>query len=157
MLKIAVKKSDRVVYIIAAIAIAVIILAAVYSLFYYPKCNNLSCFKGELGKCSKASFLNEKETAVWYYGIKGLSNGECIVYVKAVSLKAEAETGEALSGKDMTCFIPKSLLGAFMPEEKIEYCHGILKEEIQKLMIEKMHLYIVQNIGQINQTELRAI
>ena len=157
MIKIEVKKSDRAVYIIAAIAVAVIIFAAVYSLFYYPACKDLRCFQGELSKCSKSSFLYEKENSVWYYGIKGPSNGECAVYVKAVSLKAEAETGEALSGKDMTCYIPKALLGSFMPEEKIEYCHGILKEEIQRLMIEKMHLYIIQNIGQINQTEMQAI
>ena len=148
---------NKVVYIISAVAVVIIICAIAFSQLYIPKCEDIKCFKAELWKCGRASFLNSGENSTWLYSIKGLSADGCEIYVKAVSLKVDIATGTALTGKDMTCYIPESLLGAFMPEEKIEYCHGILKEEIQRLMIEKMHVYIIQNIGQINQSALKPI
>ena len=144
-------KAPLIVIIISLIAIMAILA---YYFLYMPACKDNACFKNALWKCNKASFMNIQENSTWYYRIEGFSAGDCNVYVKAVSLKTDVETGTALQGKDMNCYIPKTLLGAFMPEEKIEYCHGLLKEEIQKLMIEKMHLYIIQNIGQFNQTKI---
>jgi len=144
------KRGNKIIYIALAIAVAAILFYLVFSYFYIPKCPNLNCFKASFFKCTKASFTNAGENSTWFYSIKGLSAGECKVYVKVISLKSDVNIGAALSGKEMYCYIPKELLGAFMPEEKIEYCHGMLKEEIQRLMIEKMHLYIIQNIGQIS-------
>jgi hypothetical protein len=148
---------NRIIYIVAAAAVAALLMYYIASFFYYPECQNEACFKEQLWKCNKASFLHISENSTWQYNINGFSGEQCAVYAKAVSLKTDDVTGAALSGKDMTCYIPKSILGAFMPEEKIEYCHGVLKEEIQRLMIEKMHLYIVQNIGKINQSSFGAI
>jgi len=146
------KGANRIIYIALAVAAVAIVSYLLFSYLYTPKCASSVCFKASLFKCAKASFTNAGENSTWFYSIKGLSGGECKIYVKAVSFKTDVITGTALTGKDMTCYIPKEILGAFMPEEKIEYCHGILKEEIQRLMIEKMHLYIIQNIGQLNQT-----
>jgi len=151
------KKVNKIIYIVAAAAVAALLVAYLSQFFYYPKCTNELCFKDSLWKCKKSGFLNTKENSTWMYNIKGSSTDGCQVYVKLVSLKSDVAIGTALGGKDMNCYIPKNVLGAFMPEEKIEYCHGILKEEIQKLMIEKMHLYIVQNIGRINQTAFGTI
>ena len=139
-----------------AIAIAAVAVAAAlaYSFLYLPVCKDEACFKDALWKCNKAEYLNVQENATWLYKIKGLSFGECEVYVKAVSINTDAETGAALQGKEMNCYIPEKFLGAFMPEKRIEYCHGLLKEEMQRLIIEKTHLYIIQNIGQINETIL---
>jgi hypothetical protein len=146
------KGSNRIIYIALAVAAAAIVFYLLFSYFYIPKCASSTCFKASFFKCAKVSFTNAGENSTWFYSIQGLSGGECKIYVKAISFKTDVVTGTALTGKDMTCYIPKEILGAFMPEEKIEYCHGILKEEIQRLMIEKMHLYIIQNIGQLNQT-----
>jgi len=148
------KSGSKAQVIVLIIAMAAVLVILAYYFFYSPSCKDNACFNNALWKCNKASFLSEEANSAWYYKIEGFSFGECKVYVKAVSLKTDIETGAALQGKDMTCFIPNSLLGAFMPEEKIEYCHGVLKEEIQRLMIEKMHLYIIQNIGQFNQTKV---
>jgi len=144
------KRANKIIYIIAAVAVAAILIYYASSFFYYPKCNDELCFKDSLWKCKKVGFTNYKENSTWMYNIKGMSSEGCEVYVKLVSLKTDVSK-ESLSGKEMSCYIPKNILGAFMPEEKIEYCHGILKEEIQKMMIEQMHLYIVQNIGKISQ------
>lgn len=153
------KKVDinKIVYIVAIAAVILIIGYFAASFFILPKCDTESCFRTELWKCNKVSFLNSGENSTWMYKIKGFSGDKCIVYAKAVSIKADIATGTALSGNDMTCYIPKNVLGSFMPEQKIEYCHGVLKEEIQRLMIEKMHLYIVQNIGKISQSSFEAI
>ena len=147
-------KRGKLIYIILGVALALIIIGLVYAFFYTAKCGDIGCFKTKLWECKRATFTNSGENATWYYKINGFSAGECNVYTKAVSLKIDVGTGTALNGKAMNCYIPKEVLGAFMPEEKLEYCHGMLKEEIQRLMIEKMHLYIVQNIGQINQTKI---
>jgi hypothetical protein len=149
--------TSRIIYIITAVAVIVLIGYLISSQFILPTCSTEACFKTELWKCSKVSFLNAGENSTWMYKIEGFSGDECVVYAKAVSIKADVATGTALSGKDMTCYIPKNVLGSFMPEEKIEYCHGLLKEEIQRLMIEKMHLYIVQNIGKMNQSSFGEI
>ena len=55
----------------------------------------------------------------------------------------------------MECFIPRDLI--IMPEEKIEFCHGDLKEAIQDQIIEKMHLYIIQNIDKVDEETFSKI
>ena len=146
-------KRGKLIYIILGIVIVLVIAALAYVLLYTSKCSDMNCFKTNLWECKKASFTNYEENSTWQYIIRGMSGGECQIDVKAISLQMDVSIG-SLQGKTMTCYIPRSLLGSFMPEEKLEYCHGILKEEIQKLIIEKLHLYIAQNIGQINQTTI---
>ncbi|MEM2956513.1 MAG: hypothetical protein QW041_02995 [Candidatus Pacearchaeota archaeon] len=142
--------NTKIIYIVLIILTIAIIAILIYFFVYMPECENIECFKDALLRCKRMGFLNERENSVWIYKIKGFSGGECKIYAKLISIKTDTYTGSIIAGKDMTCYIPKNLLGAFMPEEKIEYCHGILKEEIQRLMIEKMHLYIVQNIKEIS-------
>lgn len=122
------------------------LLVLSYFLFFYSKkCTARDCFLDALGKCKRASFVSEQEEATWLYSIKGMSRDGCKVYVKAAEIKT-AES-KALEGKFMFCYLPQETV--FMPEEKIEYCHGLLKEAIQDQIIERMHLYIVENIGEI--------
>lgn len=144
------KRPNTLIYIIAAVAAAAILIYYASSFFYNPKCGDELCFKNYLGTCAKVSFTDYKANSTWAYSIKGMSSDGCEVYAKLISIRTDVSK-ESLNGKDMSCYIPVNILGAFMPEEKIEYCHGILKEEIQQMMIEQMHLYIVQNIGEISQ------
>jgi hypothetical protein len=138
--------------ILALICIVLITAGIVYLIFSKPRCISEGCFINSLWKCRQISYSNEQENATWYYSIKGYSGDSCDVYVKMVRLRSDVETATALVGKSMTCEIPKDAAGSFMPESKIEYCHGLLKESIQDLIIKKMHLFIIQNIGQINQS-----
>jgi hypothetical protein len=48
----------------------------------------------------------------------------------------------------MTCYLP--IGDDRVPEADISVCHGILKEELQAIIIEKLHLYVVENIGEIS-------
>lgn len=134
-------------------AIILILLIVNFVIFIYtPKCDTQDCFINALIKCKKSSFINKQEDSVWSYIIKGISNKECIVHVKNIYLKMDVETTKELQRKEMVCRIPMDIAGSFMPQSKIEYCGGELKESIQDLMIKKMHLFIIQNIGEINRT-----
>jgi hypothetical protein len=37
-----------------------------------------------------------------------------------------------------------------LPESDLTKCHGRLKEELQEIIIENAHRYIIENIGEIN-------
>ena len=37
------------------------------------------------------------------------------------------------------------------PVENLGLCHGLLKEGLQDLIIKKMHTYIIENMGKINE------
>ena len=146
------KRGLNIKAILAIICIALIVISICYLIFAKPKCLSQGCFLNSLWKCKPLTFYNEQENSTWYYSIKGYSQDSCRVYVEAVKLQTDLETANAMVGKSMICDIPRDISGSFLPEAKIEYCHGLLKEAIQDLIIKKMHLFIVQNIGQISQT-----
>lgn len=122
-----------------------LLVLSYFFFFYTKKCTAQDCFLDALGKCKRATFTSEQEKAKWLYSIKGMSRDGCKVYVEAAEIKT-AES-KALEGKFMFCYLP--IKTVIMPEEKIEYCHGLLKEAIQDQIIERMHLYIVENIGEV--------
>ena len=53
-----------------------------------------------------------------------------------------------LKGKDMVCYLPLGVVAT--PENNPNICTGKLKEEMQSLIIQKLHEYIVQNLGEIS-------
>ncbi|MEM2822427.1 MAG: hypothetical protein QXE64_02455 [Candidatus Pacearchaeota archaeon] len=144
--------------IYAIVIAAVVVLGIFLTLIFSPKekiCTDEACFFENLKECKKASYQTEE----WRYEIKGFSSfgsakstetvPACKVYVENVMLKdAEADVVERLKGKSMECAIPTTAV--YLPHENIDVCHGELKEEILKLMIEKLHLYIIQQLGQFN-------
>ncbi|MFH0831508.1 MAG: hypothetical protein V1886_01415 [archaeon] len=127
-------------------AILIFLLIAVYLNFFYSrKCADESCFNSALSQCKKARFLNIQADSSWLYSIKGQKAGNCIVDVKNIDVKiAEAEL---LKGKSMICSLPKGVVVS--PESELGNCHGLLKESLQDIILERLHTYIVQNIGQI--------
>ncbi len=145
---------------LAIFIITVILISATYYAIYFlffseKECKNEECFLQGLWKCKRVSFISEKENAAWHYSIKGKTKDACKVDVTALDVNAEEKTALALQGKSMSCLVPKETV--YMPEEKLEYCNGLLKEAIQDIIIERMHLYIVQNIGIINKSITKGI
>jgi hypothetical protein len=53
-----------------------------------------------------------------------------------------------LEGNKMECKLPRGVV--MIPESDIGNCHGLLKEGLQDLVIQKLHTYLVQNLGRIN-------
>lgn len=133
-----------------AIGIIIIALVAVYfSFYYYKKCDDLECFYSYQQKCSKASFINDAEDTIWLYKIQGKQDNKCVIDIKVLTIKEGTVDKQVLEGLGMTCALP---LGSNVaPESDINRCHGILKEELQTLIIKKLHEYVVENVQEIGE------
>jgi hypothetical protein len=145
------KKGDWIVLIIIALVL-ILSVAGYFSFFFYYSCDNAECFYSHQKECAKTKFINYQEDANWEYIIKGKSNGKCEIEVKITQIKQGDISRKILEGKSMMCYIP--LGTSVSPESDISRCHGELKEEMQNLIIQNLHSYIVDNIGEITQ-ELR--
>ncbi|MCX8158980.1 MAG: hypothetical protein N3D20_01665 [Candidatus Pacearchaeota archaeon] len=139
----------RRIFYICLISIFLIILSvAIYTSFIYtPKCEIMECFKEYMEKCSKATYINEEQEASWRYEILGSEGKTCKIRVK-ILLAKEGELGiDKLVGKEMICYYP---LGVYTyPERDLSKCHGLLKEEIQDIIINKLHKYLIENLGKV--------
>lgn len=129
-----------------AILIVILILFLAH-IFYSKNCENETCFNSAMAKCNKAKYIKESDMATWQYNIKGKSNEECKIEVTLLMLKQGKTDIANWEGKKMECFLPLTYVG--FPEEKLNRCHGRLKEEIQETIIKKNHNYILDNINQI--------
>ena len=143
--------------IVLIILILVVLLGAVYfTFFFYYSCDDkdTACFKAHQEKCSKTKFLNDNEDALWSYKIKGKENNQCKIYVEFVQAKKGDIELIKLEGKSMDCYLPIGNTNS--PESDISKCHGLLKEELQNIIINKLHNYIVKNVGEIGE-ELNSV
>jgi len=145
------KKTIGIIFFLIVIVLAV---AIYFTFFFYYKCDNISCFKAHQQNCDKTKFNNDLEDATWQYKIKGKKAGQCVIYVKFLQVKKGEIDLQKLEGKDMVCFLPLGSSDA--PESDLSKCHGILKEEMQNLIIQKLHSYITSNLGQIS-SELEQV
>lgn len=132
--------------IIIFIAILLFLFITIYFNFLYTrKCSNAECFNSALAGCKRAEHLNKKDDSTWHYLIKGARGDKCIVDVK--NLWINLEEAKTVQEKSMACYLPKGVV--MQPESDLGGCHGLLKEALQDIIIERLHTYVVQNIGQI--------
>jgi len=134
--------------ILLILFVIILILANYFTFIYTPRCSDISCFEAKLTKCRRASYIKDAEEMAWYYKIKGDSGNKCIVLVKALQAKKGIKEVERLEGKQMTCELPLGIVTP--PEADPNLCTGRLKEEMQAMIIEKLHQYILQQIGEIS-------
>jgi len=137
--------------------VLILIVAAVavfFTFFYHPTCDDTSCWEDRLENCRKSKYINDAIDVTWEYKIKGDKGDKCIVDVKILAIKRGLKKTEVLEGKTMTCELPKGIILA--PEANTNFCHGILKEEFQNLIIKNLYNFVLENTGEIGQ-ELREI
>jgi len=135
--------------IIITVIIIVVVLAAVYFLFFYTSaCENKQCFDNALDKCKKVSLVKGDEKAVWNYKILGDGENGCRVEVRLIQLKQGQVDIQKLEGEEMVCDYIKS---DTFPEEDISMCSGKLKEELQDIIIKRMHDYLLKNLGDLQE------
>jgi hypothetical protein len=99
--------------------------------------------------CDKAVYISNTDSAVWEYKILGTKISECIINTKIIQLKQGQTELLSLEGKSMDCYVPLGFSGS--PNQNLASCHGILKEEMQDLLIKRLHLYVVEHIGEISE------
>lgn len=130
------------------IGIIILLLVAVYfTFFFYYSCNDSTCFKSHQKECVKTKFINDGKETMSQYIIGGKSGDNCEINVKVLVIKIGTADKQALEGKSMTCLLP--LGSTESPESDLSRCTGALNEEMQNLIIQKLHAYIVENVGQI--------
>ena len=150
-----IKRNRKIILILVAI-ILLGVIALYLGFFSGERCGNIECFQNAMKICSKASLISEEPEASWLYQIKDLNTaGECEINVKLLQAK-EGELGiDRLNGLEMVCTYPRSIFA--YPEKDLSKCHGRLKEELQTIIINKLHAYIIENLGQINESLSSAI
>ena len=142
------KRQNWKAYLIIAI-IMLAVVAVYFTFFFFYSCKDLACFQSHQKECAKTKFIRDTDETTWKYTIRGKSGGECKIDVEVLVIKKGSVDKQKLEGKEMSCFLP---LGSIAyPESDLGRCTGGLKEDMQNLIIQKLHAYIVENIGQIDE------
>ncbi|MCU0642155.1 MAG: hypothetical protein MUF61_01065 [archaeon] len=108
-----------------------------------------------MSKCSKATFVNDEPEASWGYKILGIEDRECIVNVRLLMAKKGELGVNELVGHEMQCSYPKGMV-AYV-EKDLSKCHGLLKEELQTIVITKLHTYILENLGKFDESLSKVV
>ena len=137
--------------IITLLIILAVLISGTFFFYQYPvSCETFQCFQKEMSKCSTSSYINEEPEASWGYNVLGKNKNNCQVEVVLLQAK-QGELGiDKLNTYSMICEYP--LGSATYPEKDLSRCTGPLKEGLQTIIIEKLHVYILNNLGSINET-----
>jgi hypothetical protein len=144
------KKLKKRVFIALVILIAFLVVYSVWFLFFYTKpCPDGDCFYKSMVEAKRASWVKQDELATWLYTIQGTRGEYSIIEVRLLEIKEGTEEIEVLRDKKMVCSVMRG--DTRPPEQDLSQCNGRLKEEIQEILIQRMHNYLLQNVGQIKQ------
>lgn len=150
------KKGGQAGKLILFLGIIIILIGAIYFTFYFSyTCEDMACFKAHQRECSRTKFVNDAEDISWEYKIIEETNKACEIRVKVLKVKQGSTEKKRIEGKDMVCYLPMG--DDTSPESEISNCHGILKEELQDMIIGKLHLYVIENIGEISEELKKAV
>ncbi|HRZ85435.1 MAG TPA: hypothetical protein P5277_01515 [Candidatus Paceibacterota bacterium] len=143
------KVNPKILVILGILIFIVFILAMYFTFFYSVKCKNIACWDYKIERCSRAIYINDIKDISWKYKIIGRKDSLCEVKAKVIEVRGGLIDSKILEGKEMTCMLPLNIVT--FPENDPNLCYGRLKEEMQGLIIKKLHQYILTNLGSINQ------
>jgi len=152
-------KTLKIVLIIILSLIIIVFGIFIYLLFFRTincQINDEECFSKSIINCERALFIRDGDDFTTSYSIKGNSNGGCEVTVNILQVKKGSNELSVLEGKSMDCIIPIGL-DIKNPESEIKNCNGLLKEEIQNIIIQKMHSQLIENIYQIREDATKVL
>lgn len=135
--------------LITIFVIGIIVLGSWFIFFKSDKCGDDECFLNHMTECDRATYINEDEEASWGYKITGKIKDTCRVEVTLLNAKEGPLGIDEIEGYMMNCNYPLGV--ADFPENNLDFCTGLLKEEIQGIIIQDLHKYILGNLGEINQ------
>ena len=114
--------------------------------FSFEDCGDWECFNENLRVCDKARFIGG-EDMIFRYSILGRSGEECRIHTELLQGELNGQDSLKLEGEGMVCNLPFGMVA--VPENNLDECHGILKENLQDIVIKKMYSYIIQNIDNL--------
>jgi hypothetical protein len=135
------------IYLSVALVVALAVTIYFSFIFQYT-CDSSACFREHQIKCTRTVFVSDGDEVVWQYRILEKEKGNCLVEAKILQIKAGTLDKQTLEKKAMICSVP--LGDGRAPESDLKECHGLLKEEIQEIMIKNAHAQILANIGEID-------
>jgi hypothetical protein len=141
--------------LLGVLALAAIIVALYFTLYKPVACDTYECFQNKMAACEKAAYINEEPEASWRYEILKESNGACNIKVTMLQAKKGELELDRLNGYSMECKYPKGIVT--YPDKDLGVCSGQLKEELQSIVIKKLYGYILDNLGELNQSLRSAI
>lgn len=116
--------------------------------FYYtlePKpCQSFACFQEKMSACKPVQYVNEEPEASWKYEIVRKTSQGCNIEVTLLSAKEGDLRLQDFEGHSMLCTYQHGLVT--YPDKDMSVCHGLLKEDLQGLIIEKLHDYLLANL-----------
>ena len=128
--------------------IALVAFSSYFLFFHVRQCEDAECFVDAMIHCKRVSWIREDIQASWLYIITGNAKGDvCDVEVQLLEIKQGAIDNEKIQGKKMTCTFLKSEIR--LPEKDLFNCEGELKEKLQEIIIQKMHNYLLNNLGEV--------
>jgi hypothetical protein len=128
------------------------LLAVSIALYYFTlpePCEQFLCFQDHMSSCSPATFVNDEPEASWKYTILKRTTKACFVEVTLLQAKEGDLKLRQFEGHDMMCSFNLGI--ATYPDKDLSVCHGLLKEDLQGLIIEKLHTYLLDNLADIQQ------
>lgn len=141
-----------------SIIISLLIIILGLALLYYSgillkpiECKDIACYKEYLLTCKKSFLINEDENYVYRYQIlKANENSYCDVEVRIIKIKnSTTSDNEKLEGLEMLCKINR--FEDILPEKNMLSCSGKLREELQEIIINRLHNILLENINKINE------
>lgn len=137
--------------LIASVVIIIIGLGFLFYFFYYGtvvECGDFACYQEYLDSCKKSFLVIEDDNYVYRYEIlESNGNSYCNVDVRLMRVKSGGGAAESLEGLSMTCKANK--FEDIRPEKDMLACSGRLREELQEVIIDRLHNQILQNLGEI--------
>lgn len=132
------------VTIVLVVLIAIAAAVALYYTFTPNPCETYACFEAHMASCDRATYVNEEPEASWQYTIIRRVEGACEIRVTLLQAKEGDLKLRAFEGHEMLCTYPLGVVA--YPDKDMSACHGLLKEDLQGLIIEKLHRYLVDNL-----------
>ncbi|MFZ5955580.1 MAG: hypothetical protein ACOYT4_04070 [Nanoarchaeota archaeon] len=144
------RRSDFVKDFLKRLIVIIFILLLLWTFFTfyysYKNCENESCFYKYMKDCKRAKFISVGNMT-FEYKINGKEQNQCFVHVRLLQGDLNQYDSLKLVGKTMDCYLPLGVI--IKPEYNLDFCHGLLKEGLQDLVLKKLYAYIIQNLGRI--------
>ena len=132
-----------------ATTIVAVFGAALFFTFQPINCGNFDCFQDRMAQCARTSFVHNLDEASWGYEIVGQGAGNtCEIEVTLLSAKKGELDLRPYEGNAMLCSFEYGVIS--YPERNLNRCSGELKENLQTNIIQRLHIYILDEIGEID-------
>lgn len=123
------------------------VAVALYYTFAPEPCETYACFQDHMAVCSRATYVNEEPEASWRYTIVRRTSETCEIRVVLLQAKEGDLQLRGFESHTMICTYSRGVVA--YPDKDMSLCHGLLKEDLQGIIIEKLHRYLVDNLVDI--------